>query len=187
MQFGDTRCNRVAWGAYLNGEYTPLLDDREPLDHKAVDDLLTAFPGNFAHRRPMETAVRVARSVTSHPAVVPSAAGLLKRFVDRNGGGIAQSWWKLKPVTFVMHQFIDAADTAAGWEHIKAGTRATEPPILQAQERLEACAYSMGHPDTDELVPACVQHGCLDARENRELAELLPLPTRRKRISTHQV
>ncbi|MFW2381885.1 MAG: radical SAM domain-containing protein [Acidimicrobiales bacterium] len=179
MQFGDTRCNRVTWGAYLDGAYTPLLDDTEPLDHVAVDDFMTAFPGNFAHRQPLETTVRIMRSLLSHPAVVPSAARLLKRFVDRNGGGLAQPWWNLQPVTFVMHQFIDAEDTAAGWAHMKAGTRATEPRILEAQERLEACAYSMGHPDTGELVPACVQHGILDPEENRLLAQLLPLPTRR--------
>ena len=74
-----------------------------------------------------------------------------------------------------MHQFIDAADTAAGWAHIQAGTRASEPGILEAQERLEACAYSMGHPDTNQLVPACVQHGILDPGENRQLVQLLPL------------
>ena len=78
-----------------------------------------------------------------------------------------------------MHQFIDAADTAAGWEHIQQGTRATDERILEAQERLEACAYTMGHPETDQLIPACVQHGILDPQENRELATLLPLPTRR--------
>ena len=78
-----------------------------------------------------------------------------------------------------MHQFIDAADTATAWQHMKEGTRATEPRIVEAQERLEACAYSMGHPDTDELVPACVQHGILDVEENRQLVQLLPLPRRR--------
>ena len=182
MQFGDTRCNRVTWGAYLDGVYTPLLDDTEPLDHEAVDDFMTAFPGNFAHRKPLETTVRVLRCLASHPIVVPSSAGLLRRFVQRNGGGLAQPWWKLQPVTFVMHQFIDAADTAAGWDHIRAGTRATEARVLEAQERLEACAYSMGHPETDQLVPACVQHGVLDPEENRQLAQLLPLPTRRTTV-----
>ncbi len=183
MQFGDTRCNRVTWGAYVNDRYTQLLDDTDPRDHRAVDDFMTAFPGNFAHRKPLETVVRVARSLASHPRVVPSTLGLFGRFAQRSGG-LVQDWRTLQPVTFVMHQFIDADDTAAGWEHIKAGTRATEPNILEAQERLEACAYSMGHPDTDELVPACVQHGVLDPHENLELAQLLPLPTRRACAAT---
>ncbi|MBT8240928.1 MAG: radical SAM domain-containing protein, partial [Acidimicrobiia bacterium] len=160
--------------------YTPLLDDTEPLDHKTVDDFMTAFPGTFAHRGPFETSVRVLRSLQSHPAVIASAGGLLSRFVQRNDGGLIQPWWRLQPVTFVMHQFIDAADTAAAWKHIQSGTRAPEPRILEAQERLEACAYSMGHPESDQLVPACVQHGVLDPEENRQLAQLLPLPTRRQ-------
>ncbi len=178
MQFGDTRCNRVTWGAYVGDAYTPMLDDSDPRDHKAVDDFMTAFPGNFAHRRPLETTVRVIRSLASHPAVIPSTVGQLRRFVQRSGG-LGQDWRTLHPVTFVLHQFIDAADTAVAWQHMKDGTRATEPRIVEAQERLEACAYSMGHPDTDELVPACVQHGILDIEENRKLVQLLPLPTRR--------
>jgi hypothetical protein len=40
---------------------------------------------------------------------------------------------------------------------------------------LEACSYAMAHPESGELVPACVQHSVLDPQENRRLAELLPL------------
>ncbi len=174
MQFGDTRCNRVTWGAYLGDKYTPLLDDTDPRDHAAVDDFMTAFPGNFALRPTGQSVIRFGRSVASHPAVIPSAGKWARRFVGR-GGGIRQRWWDLQPVTFVMHQFIDAADSAAAWTHMQSGTRATEPAILEAQERLEACAYSMGHPDTNQLIPACVQHGILDPDENRQLVQLLPI------------
>ncbi|MFT7598447.1 MAG: hypothetical protein ACI8TP_001368 [Acidimicrobiales bacterium] len=180
MQFGDTRCNRVSWGAYLGDEFVPLLDDTEPRDHEVVDSFMTAFPGNFALRDRGESVVRFARSVTAHPRVVPDVARWAHRFATR-GGGVLQPWWQAHAVTFVMHQFIDAIDTAAAWQHMQAGTRATEPKIVEAQERLEACAYSMGHPETDQLVPACVQHGVLDSNENRELAQLLPLPTRKIR------
>ena len=38
----------------------------------------------------------------------------------------------------------------------------------------------MGHPDSDQLVPACVQHAILDPQENRELVTLLPLPVSKK-------
>jgi len=177
LQMGDTRCNRATWGAYLGDRYVPLLDDTDPRDHAAVSAALEAFPGNFALRGRGESAVRLFRSLAAHPTVVLHMARWAARFVER-GGGARQKWWHAKPVTFVMHSFIDAADSAAGWEHIQAGTRATKPRILEAQERLEACAYGMGHPETGQVVPACVQHGLLDPIENRELLELLPLPRR---------
>jgi hypothetical protein len=37
----------------------------------------------------------------------------------------------------------------------------------------------MAHPETGELVPACVQHSVLDPQENFSLAALLPIPRRR--------
>ena len=180
LQVGDTRCNRVTWGGYLDHRYLPLLDDTDPADHRAVDAVLTTLPGNFILRGRAVSALRYARSVAGNPRVVPEVAGWARRFAGR-AGGARQPWWRLKPVTFVMHRFIDAADSAAAWTHIKAGTRATDPRILEAQERLEACTYSMGHPETGEEVPACVQHGVLDPEENRRLTQLLPLPTRRDR------
>ena len=183
MQVGDTRCNRVTWGAFLGDQFVPLLDDDDERDHKFVDDWMDAFPGNFILRDRGVSAVRLARMVASNPGIVPDIAQWMNRFAQR-GGGLRQAWWKAEPVTFVMHQFIDAADTAAGWEHIQAGTRATDERILEAQERLEACAYTMGHPGTDDLVPACVQHGILDPLENRELATLLPLPKKRASVQS---
>ncbi len=178
MQVGDTRCNRVTWGAYVGDRYVPLLDDNDPRDHQMVASWYEAFPGNFILRERTESAVRLARCVASKPSIVPEIARWMKRSAER-GGGLRQPWWNAKAVTFVMHQFIDAADTAAGWEHIQNGTRATEPRILEAQERLEGCAYTMGHPDKDSLVPACVQHSVYDPEVNRELAQLLPLPRRK--------
>ena len=179
MQVGDTRCNRVTWGAYLGDRYVPLLDDDEPLDHQMVASWYEAFPGNFILRDRGDSAVRILRCLASNPGVVPEMAQWARRFADR-AGGMKQRWWEASATTFVMHQFIDAADTAAGWKHIQDGTRATDERILEAQERLEACAYTMGHPDTDQLIPACVQHGILDPIENRELVTLLPLPKPRR-------
>ena len=179
MQMGDTRCNRVTWGAYLGDHYVPLVDDQDPLDHQMVAAWLDAFPGNFIRRDRGETVARVVRCLAAKPGVVPEIAKWALRIAER-GGGVAQPWWNASSTTFIMHQFIDAADTAAGWEHIQAGTRATDERILEAQERLEACAYTMGHPDSDQLVPACVQHAILDPQENRELVTLLPLPVSKK-------
>jgi len=61
-----------------------------------------------------------------------------------------------------------------------AGEVAADPEVRSAQERLAACSYHMAHPETGELVPACVQHGLLDPAENRDLSVLLPLPTVRR-------
>jgi hypothetical protein len=88
--------------------------------------------------------------------------------------------WRLlrygaRPLTFVMHSFMDAADVRPAWELLQRGQRSHDPRIRATQERLAACSYAMAHPETGELVPACVQHGVLDPAENLTLRRLLPL------------
>jgi hypothetical protein len=78
-------------------------------------------------------------------------------------------------MTFVVHNFMDAADVAPAWALMQAGTVADDPRLRQTQERLSACTYAMAHPETGQLVPACVQHSVLDPAENAELRRLLPL------------
>ena len=97
----------------------------------------------------------------------------------RRGGGARAFVGGAHPTTYVMHSFIDAADVGPAWAALQRGERLEQPNLRAAQERLEACAYAMGHPETGEIVPACVQHSVLDPAENGELAVLLPL--RRKR------
>jgi len=82
---------------------------------------------------------------------------------------------RVRALTFVMHSFMDAAEVAPAWEAMQRGERAHDPAVRAAQERLEACSYAMAHPDSDRLVPACVQHCLLDPGENLRLAGLLPL------------
>jgi hypothetical protein len=81
----------------------------------------------------------------------------------------------VRPLTFVMHSFMDARDVAPAWELLRRGELAEEPRLRATQERLQACSYAMAHPETGELVPACVQHGVLDPQENVALRRLLPL------------
>ncbi len=81
----------------------------------------------------------------------------------------------VRPVWFVVHQFMDAADVAPAWELMQRGETADDPRILATQERLASCHYAMAHPETGELVPACVQHSVLDPVENVELRKLLPI------------
>ena len=89
------------------------------------------------------------------------------------------------PLTFVMHQFMDAAEVAPAWELMERGVTSDDPRVRATQERLAACHYAMAHPDPDggpgRVVPACVQHSVLDPAENAALTVLLPLPTVRGR------
>ena len=86
---------------------------------------------------------------------------------------------EVKVLTFVVHAFMDASIVTPAWEQLQSGQEADDPNIREAQERLRACVYSMAHPETGEIVPACVQHSVLDPGANRHLAVLLPHPTLR--------
>lgn len=74
-----------------------------------------------------------------------------------------------------MHSFMDAAAVTPAWEHLQAGTVPEDPVQREAWERLWACAYTMAHPDSGELVPACAQHAVLDPAETARLALQLPM------------
>jgi len=179
LQFGDMRCNRTSWGAFVGDQYVPLLEEDDPADLAARDAYLQHLPGNYMSETSNAVkALRVLRLFAGHPRLVGVAAGWARRFV-RRAGGLRGFRSGVSPVTFVMHSFIDAAVVAPAWELLQRGEVSPDPSVLAAQERLQACVYSMGHPETGQLVPACVQHSLLDPHENRQLTQLLPLPTRR--------
>ena len=52
-----------------------------------------------------------------------------------------------RPVTFVMHSFMDARVVQPGLGCAAARGCRTEPEIREAQERLQACSYAMAHPE----------------------------------------
>lgn len=81
-------------------------------------------------------------------------------------------------MTFVMHRFMHAEDVKPAWELLQQGETSDDPRIVETQERLAACFYAMAHPETGQIIPACVQHSVLDPAENATLVELLPLPRR---------
>jgi hypothetical protein len=58
---------------------------------------------------------------------------------------------------------------------MQRGEAATDPVLVEVQERLGACHYAMAHPEDGTLVPACVQHSILDPQENAALRTLLPI------------
>lgn len=163
----------------MGDRYVPVFEEDDPHDLAARDIWLHGLPGtSLAEPSRAVKALRVARVALRRPTVVRAAAGWARRFV-RRAGGLRALRAGVRPVTFVMHSFMDAAVVAPAWSMLQRGQRAADPAVAAAQERLEACVYAMAHPETGELVPACVQHALLDPVENRALAARLPRPSRR--------
>ncbi|MEA2478621.1 MAG: hypothetical protein QOJ07_543 [Thermoleophilaceae bacterium] len=173
FQFGDTRCNRTAYGALVGDRWVPFLDDRSAVDMRVRDRFFEVL-GGMDFQAPLIGA-RLARALAPHPGALAEVARFAGRFVRRAGGLRAVRRTPPRALTFVMHSFMDAAVVRPAWEAIRAGERASDGEVLAAQERLEACMYHMAHPETGELVPACAQHSVLDPGENAALARVLPL------------
>jgi len=177
---GDTRCNRTAYGVRVGSRWVPLLDGDDPRDLATRDAFFRFYgPVSLTGQPGWVSTARLARVAAAHPRVVPIVAGWLARAVRRGGGpGVvarAALRGRVRPLTFVMHQFMDAADVAPAWEATQRGELSDDPRIRGTQERLAACHYAMAHPETGTLVPACVQHALLDPVENQHLRRLLPL------------
>ncbi len=175
LQVGDERCNRTTFGFYLGARYFPILDDEQAADLHVRDIFLRRLGGvRFSGTRWHVLAVKLARVVARHPSVALAFGGWVWRMVRRTGV------WSLlrhrvRPVTFVMHSFMDATEVSEAWTATGRGETSPDPRIAAVQERLQACSYAMAHPETGDLVPACVQHGVLDPDENATLRRLLPL------------
>ena len=173
LQMGDPRCNRSAYGVLAGGRWTPLLDDRDSRDLRIRDRFLDHFGGMDFERPPLALALAVARVLARRPALLATAAGWAVRFARRAGlrrllGGSPRG------MTFVVHAFMDAAVVRPAWEAMERGEIAADPSVRAAQERLGSCSYAMAHPQSDRLVPACVQHSVLDPEENLKLLRVLP-------------
>lgn len=179
-QFGDPRCNRSAVVLRTGETMAPLLDPADPKDVAARDRLLAHFGGMFFGGTPRWiVALKVIRALLAHSRDVPVILGFGFRVAKRAGGlrhiFAAARAGKLSFRTFVVHNFMDAADVAPAWELMEKGVVGEDPKTREVQERLGACMYTMSHPDTGHLVPACVQHSVLDPAENAGLRKLLPL------------
>jgi hypothetical protein len=175
IQHGDLRCNRAAYGFYVGPRWHPFLSG-DPVDLAAREAFFRYFGEvNFAGAELPDLIGKVARSILRHPVIAVIAVQWLAHLVRRVGGLPALLRHGVRPVSFVVHQFMDAADVAPAWELMQRGKKATDPRVLAAQERLASCHYAMAHPESGELVPACVQHGVLDPVENIKLRRLLPI------------
>ena len=176
VQIGDERCTRTVWGLLAGDRWVPVIDDLVPADLEARDRLFEAFAGvDFGAPRGL-LAIRLVRAAARHPQVLPVGARWAGRLARRVGLANAVRG-RVRPLTFVMHMFMDADDVKPAWELLRRGELSDDPRIRATQERLQACAYAMAHPESDELVPACAQHSVLDPFENIELRRRLPLLT----------
>jgi MoaA/NifB/PqqE/SkfB family radical SAM enzyme len=174
LQMGDPRCNRSAYGLLVGRRWAAVLDDRDARDLRARDAFLDGFGGmDFDDRWPL-VAARVARVLAGRPGLVPLAAGWAARFI-RRAGLVQLLRRRARPVTFVMHSFMDARDVRPAWEALERGELLADTHLRGVQERLQSCSYAMAHPGHRRLVPACVQHAVLDPQENIRLMQLLPL------------
>ncbi len=180
VQFGDTRCNRTALGFMLGGRWHAFADMSIAVEERARDEFYVHLGGmNFGGTRPVLLAAKLIRSMAAHPSGLLVAARWARSLIRRCGGfrvfGSALVHRRMTPMTFEVHQFMDAADVAPAWALMQEGTVAEDPAVRATQERLAACTYSMAHPETGQLVPACAQHSVLDPGENNSLRTLLPL------------
>jgi hypothetical protein len=180
VQFGDERCNRTAFGFLVGERWVALLDDLVPADLRVRDAFYGHLGGMNFSGAPLRLLLpRLARAALAHPDDLPLALGWAARVIRRAGGlwtlAREAARRRVHPMSFVIHRFMHAADVAPAWELEQQGRTSDDPRIRATQERLRACAYSMAHPETGQLVPACVQHSVLDPAENAALRRRLPL------------
>ncbi len=176
IQYGDPRCNRTAYGGFTGSRHWTLLDDDDPRDAAALTSFLDAYGGmDFGAARAL-VALRLARGALARPAVVARCAGVGMRVMRRMGGPLAAMRARPRPVTFVMHSFMDASVVEPAWRALERGEVSDDPAVRAAQERLSACSYAMAHPEDGRIVPACAQHAVFDPKENRRLVALLRSP-----------
>ncbi len=180
IQFGDPRCNRYTATVKAGSKFAVLLDPAEPKDMAARDRLLRHYGGMVFGGTPrMILAAKFVRALAAHPTDISILFGLGQRILKRAGGvrhvarAIRDNNLGIK--SFVVHNFMDASDVKPAWDLMQQGLGSDNPKIIETQERLAACMYTMSHPETGELVPACTQHTVLDPAENVGLRKLLPL------------
>jgi hypothetical protein len=176
IQHDDLRCNRAAYGFFVGRCWHPFLSGDDPRDLATREAFFRYLGGtNFTGVEAPDLIGKLVRTIVRHPVLVVIALQWIARTLRRAGGVRALLRHGVRPVSFVVHQFMDAADVTPAWELMQRGEKASDPRILATQERLASCHYAMAHPETGKLVPACVQHSVLDPIENIELRRLLPI------------
>jgi hypothetical protein len=180
IRLGDERCNRTAFGFYVGDNWVAVADDQDPADLTARDAFYHYLGGMTFSGAPVPMVIiRLLRVALLHPHVLVIALRWASR-VLRRAGGLPRllrhlAGGRVRPMTFVMHSFMDAEQVRPAWELLQRGESSDDPTIQATQQRLLACSYAMAHPETGQLVPACVQHSVLDPGENAQLRWQLPI------------
>jgi hypothetical protein len=177
IQFGDPRCNRSMVAIQIKDSLSPLLDPENSKDLVVRDLFLKHFSGMIiGGSSPHILITKILRRLTRHPGVIFPFSGFIVRTICGSGGLLhvlrAMAKGQIKFKTFVVHNFMDAADVKPAWEMMEKGETSQDPKIQETQERLRACIYTMSHPETNRLIPACVQHSVLDPGENLQLLQI---------------
>jgi len=185
IQTGDERCNRTAYGYFVGSRWFSVLDEGDAADLEARDTFFNYF-GGFNWGAPGHLLMlRIVGIALCHPKLLLTSLFWFRRRLHRAGGTFrvlrAFVDHEFVLMTFVMHRFMHADDVSPAWELLEKGEMSEDPKVRETQERLQSCFYSMAHPETGRLVPACVQHSVLDVAENAKLAVELPLPKVRPR------
>ena len=176
VQMGDPRCNRTAFGLLVGSRWVPLLDEASAVDLAARDAYFDHLGGAILGGIPSwQAAAKSIRAALAHPRAAVVAVRYGGALLRRCGGPVRVVRDGVRPMAFVMHNFMDATDVAPAWRLLQAGVLSDDSKIRATQERLQACAYVMAHPDSETLVPACAQHSVLDPDENAQLRRLLPI------------
>jgi hypothetical protein len=116
FEHGDVRCNRVAYGFWAGDRWYPVLDGGDPRDLAVLGAFFRYFgPVSFTGTPAMLLAARIAVVTASNPRILALAAGWAARAV-RRAGLRRLATQRVRPVSYVMHQFMDAADVRPAWE-----------------------------------------------------------------------
>lgn len=186
LQMGDPRCNRTAWGWLVDGRFVPVLDDEDPHDLAARDAFIGRLGGlQVSGTAPRVLVARMLRAAVTNVGALPVGLAWARRAVRRSGGvrALVRHRRTVRPMTFVMHSFMDAADVRPAWDLLEQGVVSADDGVRATQERLQSCVYEMAHPEQGRTVPACVQHSVLDPEENVALRTMLPIVGVRQRVA----
>ena len=123
----------------------------------------------FGGTPPALLVVKLLRLVAAQPRVLVDRARLGGAQRPAGSGSRRCCVRASAPVTFVMHQFMDAADVAPAWELMQRGQSAATTRGCARPRSGWPPATTRWAPETGTLVPACVQHGVLDPGENAAL------------------
>lgn len=128
LQWGDERCNHTTIGFYVGERYFPILDDRSRADLRARDALMRHAGGiGVSATNPVIAAAKILRLLAARPMLIAILLGWATRMVRKIGLRYFLQHPRIRPMTFVMHSFMDATQVGPAWELLEQGEQSTGP------------------------------------------------------------